>query len=347
MIRLFQRSITSARENLPAAFMASVPYCFLNSLLSIIVCIAAVNACSSSCGTMMPVMPSMTMLRAPYSKSNVTDGLKLGNKKVVKCCLTFDRIVYEGQAGGLLEYSDTHVYGKAINEDLNEWRIKEQTLPGYIRCCDYVNRRADALLPCLYEYYKCYDCPEYHDRLHYLPLPMEIPVKSRGCRIKVEGCVRVLVGIQGKRDFVKGAGIIAALIEKVAEENPGKIEIKRVVDVPYDEYLELLNKADVLVDQLYSYTPSMNSLVAMAHGTVVVGGGEEDFYRFIGENTLRPIVNVRPEDDTHNLETLREVLLNPLKIEELKHQGMKFVRKHHDYVKVSNMYIDVYKSLLQ
>lgn len=273
--------------------------------------------------------------------------LKLGNKKVVKCCLTFDRIVYEGQAGGLLEYSDTHVYGKAINEDLNEWRIKEQTLPGYIRCCDYVNRRADALLPCLYEYYKCYDCPEYHDRLHYLPLPMEIPVKSRGCRIKVEGCVRVLVGIQGKRDFVKGAGIIAALIEKVAEENPGKIEIKRVVDVPYDEYLELLNKADVLVDQLYSYTPSMNSLVAMAHGTVVVGGGEEDFYRFIGENTLRPIVNVRPEDDTHNLETLREVLLNPLKIEELKHQGMKFVRKHHDYVKVSNMYIDVYKSLLK
>lgn len=159
--------------------------------------------------------------------------------------------------------------------------------------------------------------------------------------------MRVLVGIQGKRDFVKGAGIIAALIEKVAEENPGKIEIKRVVDVPYDEYLELLNKADVLVDQLYSYTPSMNSLVAMAHGTVVVGGGEEDFYRFIGENTLRPIVNVRPEDDTHNLETLREVLLNPLKIEELKHQGMKFVRKHHDYVKVSNMYIDVYKSLLQ
>lgn len=272
--------------------------------------------------------------------------LKLGNKKVVKCCLTFDRIVYEGQAGGLLEYSDTHVHGKAINESLNEWRIREQMLPGYIRCCDYVNAHADALLPCLYEYYVCYDSPRYRDRLHYLPLPMEVPPVNPACRMKVDGCVRVLVGIQEKRDYVKGAGIIAALIEKVAEENPGKIEIRRVVDMPYDEYLKALDEADVLVDQLYSYTPSMNSLVAMAHGAVVVGGGEEDFYRFIGEDTLRPIVNVRPEDDAHNLKTLRKVLLDPLKIEELKRQGMEFVRKHHDYIKVSKMYIDVYKSLL-
>ncbi len=57
----------------------------------------------------------------------------------------------------------------------------------------------------------------------------------------------------------------------------------------------MLDEADVLVDQFYSYTPSMNSLAAMARGTVVIGGGEEEYYEFIGETELRPIINVSPE----------------------------------------------------
>ena len=43
--------------------------------------------------------------------------------------------------------------------------------------------------------------------------------------------------------------------------------------VPLEEYKRMLAEADVLVDQLYSFTPSMNSLQAMALGTVVIGGG--------------------------------------------------------------------------
>ena len=39
--------------------------------------------------------------------------------------------------------------------------------------------------------------------------------------------------------------------------------------------MSVIRDADVLVDQLYSYTPAMNALAAMARGTVVIGGGEE------------------------------------------------------------------------
>ena len=67
----------------------------------------------------------------------------------------------------------------------------------------------------------------------------------------------------------------------------------------------MLEEADVLVDQLYSYTPSMNSLAAMARGTVVIGGGEEEYYDFIGEKELRPIINVRPHEEEYNLKGLR------------------------------------------
>lgn len=274
--------------------------------------------------------------------------LKLGNRRVVKYCLGDDAVVLERQAEGILRYSDTHIGKRAINESHNRPRTDEQMMPDYVHCCDYANGRADALVPCLYEYFVYYDLPEYHSKLHYVPLPIEIPAvgnESAGLR-KTVFPVKVLVGIQEKRDFLKGAALIAALVERIASENPGMIEVIKVVDVPYNDYLKLLDKADVLVDQLYSYTPSMNSLAAMAHGTVVIGGGEEEFYEFIGEKKLRPIINVRPEDDEHNLEILRGTLLDPVKINDLKAQGFEFVRKHHDHIKVCGQFICLYKKLL-
>ena len=272
--------------------------------------------------------------------------LKLGNRKVVKCCLTEDPVTDMRQAEGIFMYSDTHIGTRPINVEQNRERIAEQMRPEYIKCCAYANAKADALLPCLYEYYACYDMPEYREKLYYMPLPMEIPAVTTVCRLKVEGPVRVLVGIQKERDYIKGAGLIAALVDKIAQENPGRIEVRRIVDVPYDEYLAMIDEADVLVDQLYSYTPSMNSLAAMAHGTVVIGGGEEEYYDFIGERELRPIINVRPEQDDYNLKALRSALLCPEKIEDMKRQGLEFVIKHHDYLKVSGMYLDVYKKVL-
>ena len=166
-------------------------------------------------------------------------------------------------------------------------------------------------------------------------------------RRRVKKPVKVLVGIQSDRDYMKGAEVIAKYVERIAAENPGSLEVKKVYDVPYNDYLKMLDEADVLVDQLYSYTPSMNSLAAMAHGTVVIGGGEEEYYDFIGEKELRPIINVRPEEDEYNMKMLRETLLYPEKIEDMKRQGIEFVRKYHDHVRVAEKYIKLYEQLLK
>ena len=109
----------------------------------------------------------------------------------------------------------------------------------------------------------------------------------------------------------------------------------------------MLEEADVLVDQLYSYTPAMNALAAMARGTVVIGGGEEEYYDFIGEKELRPIINVRPHDDEYNLNVLREALLTPGRISKMSRESAAFVRKHHDYIKVSQQYLKMYEQLLK
>lgn len=272
--------------------------------------------------------------------------LKRFNKKVVRGCWGDDIVVFEGQARGVLAYSDTHIGKEAINKDQNRDRIAEQNLPEFIHCCNYVNANADALAPCLYEYYVYYDMSAYKEKLYYMPLPMEIPDADS---ISVKGAawpIKVLVGIQKKRDYVKGASLIADMLEQLAAEYPGKIEITKVFDVPYGIYCKMLAESDVLVDQLYSYTPSMNSLAAMARGTVVIGGGEEEFYDFIGEETLRPIINVRPFQDSYNLDVLRRNLFTPGRISELSRQSVEFARKHHEHIKVSQLYVDMYEQLL-
>ncbi len=271
--------------------------------------------------------------------------LKRHNRCVVKGCFGDDTVILRRQAEGVPEYSDTYWDGRPQNAELNRERTAEQELPEVARCCLMANGMADALVPCLYEYYLCYDIEPYRARLHYMPLPMEIPAGSGPKSIDAGRPLRVLVGLQPQRDYLKGAAYIGRLVEQVAEENPGKIEVKTVEGVPYAEYCRLLDEADVLVDQLYSFTPSMNSLAAMARGTVVIGGGEEEYYRFIGESGLRPIINVRPGRDAENLKTLRSVLLDREKISELSGQSVAFVRKYHDYRSVARRYAELYESL--
>ena len=271
--------------------------------------------------------------------------IKRFNKKVVRGCWGDDIIVFDAQTQGVLAYSDTHIGTRPINIKENKLRIEEQHLPEFLSCCRYVNKHVDAFAACLYEYYVYYNQDYYRSRLHYLPLPIEIP-KSND--IKVKGThwpIKVLVGIQKRRDYIKGAGVISELVENIAAEYPDKVVVNKVYDVPYNEYCKILAESDVLVDQLYSYTPSMNSLAAMARGTVVIGGGEEEYYEFIGEKELRPIINVRPCQDEYNLDVLRNALLTPGRISQLSRDSVAFVQKHHDYMKVSRQYIEMYKQI--
>lgn len=272
--------------------------------------------------------------------------LRRFNKKVVRGCWGDDVVVLEAQRQGILAYSDTHIGRQAINVEENKCRLEEQYLGEFTHCCQYVNRHADALAACLFEYYAYYNKDEYRSKLYYLPLPIEI-LEPKDIKVKgTDWPIKVLVGIQKRRDFIKGASVIGNLVERIAARHPDKVKVTRVYDVPYDEYCDMLDEADVLVDQLYSYTPSMNSLAAMARGTVVIGGGEEEYYSFIGEKELRPIINVRPHQDECNLEILCDALLTPGCISKMSRDSIAFVCKHHNYLKVSRQYIKMYDAIL-
>ena len=300
--------------------------------------------------------------------------LKLTNRRVVKGCFGDDPQIFRRQAQGVPAYSDTYWSGQLQNAELHRDRIAEVVEHGAEASWRKTTHMADALVACLYEYWLDYNEPPYAAKLHYIPLPMECEEMVRWCDGEMVKCVgndalspshpndsqlptnlttspphplTILIGLQPKRDFMKGAMKIAAFVEEVARRHPGKVQIKYVEGVPYDEYMHLLAEADVLVDQLYSYTPSMNSLAAMARGTVVIGGGEEEYYGFIGEKTLRPIINVRPDvPDEENIAAIERALFTDGTLERMAQESIQFVHKYHDYRHVAEQYEQLYRSLL-
>ena len=299
--------------------------------------------------------------------------LKLTNRRVVKGCFGDDPQIFRRQAQGVPAYSDTYWSGQLQNAELHRDRIAEVVEHGAEASWRKTTRMADALVACLYEYWLDYNEPPYAAKLHYIPLPMECEEMVRWCDGEMVKCLgndtpspshpndsqlptnlttspphplTILIGLQPKRDFMKGAMKIAAFVEEVARRHPGKVQIKYVEGVPYDEYMHLLAEADVLVDQLYSYTPSMNSLAAMARGTVVIGGGEEEYCGFIGEDTLRPIINVRPDvPDEENIAAIERALFTDGMRERMAQESVQFVHKYHDYRLVAKQYEQLYYSL--
>ena len=63
----------------------------------------------------------------------------------------------------------------------------------------------------------------------------------------------------------------------------------------------------------------------MSKGIVVVGGAEEEHYNLLGEDRLRPIINVRPEgNDIYN--KLESLLANTNKISQLSADSIEYIK---------------------
>ena len=200
----------------------------------------------------------------------------------------------------------------------------------------------DGIVTCLYEYQMCYS-PYFPDKTHFIPLPIKlnynIKIHPRGSKIKF------FIGINKSRSAYKGTDIMLEALNALQKKYPDKMDIVKAENVPFEQYQQMMEGSDCILDQLYSYTPAMNALVAMSKGIIAVGGGEEENYQILGEEKLRPIINVLPNKYSvyHELEKL---ILQPERIDELKKESVDYVDKYHDYLKIAKKYEEFYNILL-
>jgi hypothetical protein len=198
----------------------------------------------------------------------------------------------------------------------------------------------DGIITGLYEYWVCYH-PAFPKKTAFIPFPIKLPEAKP--LISQHPKVVIFIGINRERSVYKGTDIMLQAAKDVLRRHPQEMELRIAESVPFSKYQEMMNSADAILDQLYSYTPSMNPLLAMSKGIICIGGGEPENYDIINEHELHPIINVEPtyESVYHELEQL---VLHPERIPTLKQQSIAYVQKHHDYLKVSHQYLDFWSN---
>ncbi|MEG1585467.1 MAG: glycosyltransferase family 1 protein [Bacteroidales bacterium] len=234
-------------------------------------------------------------------------------------------------------YSDFFVNGKVRDTDYTRKEIKD-----WINCEKedvnrYIAEDCDGIIACLYEYWASY-APEFPDKTTFIPLPInrELILERE---LQIPEKANFFIGIQRERSHVKGTEIMEKALDRVAARYPHQCSVRKAVSVPFAQYQRMVEESDIMLDQIYSYTPAMNALLGMAKGMIAVSGGEPENYEILGETHLRPIVNVLPdEEDIYR--QLEKLILQPRLIPELQSQSIKYIRKHHDYIKVAAQYID-------
>lgn len=198
----------------------------------------------------------------------------------------------------------------------------------------------DGIVSGLYEYDRSYR-PYFSDKMCFIPFPINSSSITKKRRERHEK-IRIFIGIQRERHRYKGTDIMLNAAKRVVQQYPSLCELICVESVPYEKYQSLMDASDILLDQLYSYTPAMNALLAMAKGLVVVGGGEPENYTILNEKELHPIINVFPSEESV-YEALSNLIKRPERIPILSDQSIEYVKKHHDHHKVSLQYLDFWQ----
>lgn len=255
----------------------------------------------------------------------------------VKACLDFKTFRYSDFNMG------QHERHSADNDEFKrDWLHGAKGLWG-----DHVVHDADAIVAGLYEYYVSYQahCP-CAGKLHFIPFPIVCGCEEPDFTRQAGAPLRIFIGVQRARSVYKGTDIMLRAVERLERDFPDEVQVARAESVPFSRYVEMMEHSEVILDQLYSYTPAMNALEAMSRGLITVGGGEPEHYQLLGESTLRPIINVQPHE-----QSVYEALVHLLRhrdtlVPQLRRESVLYVRRHHDHIRVARAYESLYRQLL-
>lgn len=227
----------------------------------------------------------------------------------------------------------------------SEWRNPDGSLPlfaqrsqaikgawlGVLRpLCREIYETVDGVTTALLEYHMSAQQVVSADKLRYVGIPIDVGSISPAQVDFHAPQLKVFMGMQRARALEKGVDRFEIVVDELLRREPIRFGFHHVENLPIEEYRQLIRSSHIVLDQVYSLTPATNALQAMARGQVVVSGGEQAYYDFIGEDKLHPIINIIPGREQNCVDRLVELEHDRDKLIELSRQGVEFVKKHND-----------------
>ena len=284
----------------------------------------------------------------PERQLKLLKRLKKGNGAVYLTALGTDSAYVRDctSAEPALAYSEWHDKKGLRNWAKQPAARKDQWLaPELVQYTDEVYRTVDGAVAALYEYYKVVE-HQYPDvPLAYAGIPIDMAEAGAPAVHDFSAKLPVFIACHKGREAEKGADVLNLQMDIAGTSSPDRIEIKKFKkNLPYSEFLTALRENAIVVDQLYSYSPATTALLTMAMGGIPISGGEEEFYDFIGEKTLRPVFNPDPASMKQTYKHFMEMLSKPEELERMAKEGPEFVKRHNEMKVVAQRFVDFWNS---
>ena len=174
-----------------------------------------------------------------------------------------------------------------------------------------------------------------------IPYPVSMD-KLKDNELLLENKVIIFLGINLWSYNQKGIYYFEKALESIQDKYQDKIEIIITQNIPYQQYINLYNRAHILLDQSCSCDQGYNALEAMAKGKVVFTGAEQDFTDYY-KLTERVCVNAKPDVD-YLVKELSFLIENPNEIIAIGKRAKAFVKKEHNHIKITEKYLNTWNS---
>jgi hypothetical protein len=202
-----------------------------------------------------------------------------------------------------------------------------------------IEKMVDNIIPFCYEYHLAYKNNTKCTEIHNFP----IDISNKKIINEINGKIVFFHGMIEGRSGFKGSFIIKKALEKAKEKYPNDIDIKIAGGIPFNDYIKLFSKVNVVVDQVFSYSLAMNALNAMSTGKIVLGGVEPEAYRYLNHAGPIPALNIIPNED-QIVQQVEYIIENRNRIEEWAYASNEFVVQYFDSMKVASHFLKTWSS---
>lgn len=282
----------------------------------------------------------------PHRNRDIFNRLRRANGAVMLTSLAADTQYVEMSLADdcPLRYTEWRIAGKdgpyrAARPDVEAaWRSPELS-----DMCRYIYDNVDGAVSALYEYQLVCLRNMPADKVAYAGIPIDTDSIAYAPLHFADGePVNIFLGRHADRKEEKGTDVLEQIAREVVARSHGGARLTIVENLPYADYLRTLRSAHITLDQLYSYTPATNALLPMAMGIPSVSGAEPEYYDFIGEHDIHPIVHVDPLRTEATVDSMLNLVNDRDALRRIGAQSRAFVQRHNSYTTVAARFVDFY-----
>ena len=229
-----------------------------------------------------------------------------------------------------------HNYIEGEMKDLPSLKIRTPNDPLMKWECELLDR-INGYIPIWYEY-----AMPFKNHPHCLKT-IRIPINYNKHEYKpnvVKNKIVFFASISPRKNS-KGFPYIKAAFDRMEKAYGDVAEFVAAGGLPFNDYMDLVSRTNVVMDDANSYSIAMNGLFSLARGKIVMGGAEPVANAELGLD-WNPVYNLCPDVD-QICSCIEDVINKKNNIEEMGQKGREFVVQYHDYRIIANQYVELFE----